>query len=254
MWKFGADTSTDENGIRWDRLDHFADQLDRQETLGRQNIATISGALATALAELGMTYEQAQEAGIEDHMLTTSGNIDFMAAWKHKLRSRGLRAGELLITHLELGQEQEGRSFRETAEDYLTRYRWIALVNESGSTGDEETKKLAYGGDNDGLGLEVGDATDVDVINFMTEVEGVFDTQNRLMREITADNFDEAMRATADGVYSGRKSKISKGGMRSKLSAAWEAAERGMIAHIASAASDFEDVLESRTGTLFLPH
>lgn len=256
FWKFGADTSTNQEGAIIPRLAYFSSQLATQERMGTENGLIVSGAVAVALAELGITYEEAQQNDdLTDQMLATSGNIDFYASWKRELRRVNLRAGELLVTHHEIDDPQEERTFLGNLRKYLTTPGWIPLINESGSTGDEETKKLVYGGDNDKLAVAVAlKLGDVDVINFMTETKGVFDTQNKLMREIDESNIEEALRATTNGSYKGRKSRTSKGGMKSKVEAAWEASSKGIVAHIAHSTSDFQDVLDGETGTLFLPH
>jgi glutamate 5-kinase len=250
VWKFGSDSCTNDQGVDWQRLDHYASQFAEQATQGRAGIGVISGAVAVARAMLGENY--IQEEAITPQMLATRGNVPFFGAWDQALASKGLQTGELLITHHEIEDTREGKTFAGTIGDYIAR-GWVALINESGSTGDEETKKLAYGGDNDGLAEVVADRISADEICFMTEVDGVFDVDGKLIRVVNADNADVALRATNKGVYRGTRSKNGKGDMKSKVEAALSAAKKGRIAHIAHAESSFEDVLNGK-GTLFVAH
>jgi glutamate 5-kinase len=245
--KLGSESNTDGSGIRRERLAHYTSQIAERAQSGHQQVVTLSGAIATANAVLLNKRERADKR-ITPQMRATRGNAAFFDTWIRALDQRGVRAGEILVTHHELDYKPETESFIHTIEDYLDA-GWVPLINENGSTDDKETKKLKYGGDNDGLAKEVADRIEADRIYFLTEVEGVFGADGKLIRVVDSSNIGEVLEAVGEAGVPGPGA-----GMRSKVDAAWSAAEKGRTAHIAYAGYNFEPIRNGTVGTLFVPH
>jgi glutamate 5-kinase len=245
--KLGSESNTNDSGIRLERLAHYTSQIAEQNRLGYQQVGVLSGAIATANTVL-LSKKERENEKITPQMRATRGNAAFFHAWITALEQRGVSAGEVLVTHHELDFEPEAESFIHTVENYLEA-GWVPLINENGSTDDKETKKLKYGGDNDGLAEVVADKIEADRIYFLTEVEGVFGADGKLIRIVDGSNIEEVLETVGEAGVPGPGA-----GMRTKVDAAWSAAEKGRMAHIAHAGYNFEPIRNGRVGTLFVPH
>ncbi|HSW85111.1 MAG TPA: hypothetical protein VLF79_00655 [Candidatus Saccharimonadales bacterium] len=248
VWKIGSNSNMDANGFRLDRLGHFANEFAEQIRAGHQPIAVLSGAVAMANAAL-LSTDEGEDERITDQMRATRGNAAFFNTWISALDAEDVRSGEFLVTHHELNFDPEANTFVHTIEDYL-KLGWLPLINESGSTDDYETRKLVYGGDNDGLAEVVADKTKADRICFLTEEEGLIDSDGNLIKIVNASNTVEALE------IAGHSENIDshRGGIRTKVEAALLAASMGRKAHIAHAKHSFQAIQKAEVGTLFVPH
>lgn len=244
--KLGTETNVNASGIRADRQQHIVGQVARQLRVGNRIAMTLSGAIRFAESML-LTEEERNNERITPQMRATRGSAGFMQSWINAFDMQGIRAGEFLITHHELAYEPEAKPFHETVEDYMA-IGWVALTNENGSTDDKETKKLVYGGDNDGLAKEVAQRIDANRIYFLTERPGVIGLDGQVVKVVDESNIEEVLAAVGEAGVPGPGA-----GMRTKVDAAWEAAGQGRTAHIAYAGADFDSIQIGETGTLFVP-
>lgn len=235
------------SGIRMDRLAHYTSQIAEQHRLGHEQAVVLSGAIAMANSVLLSEKERADKR-ITPQMRATRGNAAFFNTWITALDQRGVRSGEFVVTHHELDPGPEVESFDDTIEGYIN-VGWIPLVNENGSTDDKETKKLKYGGDNDGLAEVVADRINAGRVYFLTEVEGVFGADGKLIKVVDSSNIEQVFEAVGETGVPGPGA-----GMRTKVDAAWSAAEKGRTAHIAYAGYNLEPIKNGQVGTLFVPH
>lgn len=245
--KLGSESNVDDNGIRQDRLDHYIAQVAMQRRIGNRIAMVLSGAIAMAENEM-MSEKELKDERITPQMRATRGSDAFFHRWIEAFDKKKIKAGGFLVTHHELDPGQEVESFHDTIEGYIE-IGWVPLVNENGSTDDKETKKLKYGGDNDGLAGVVADRIGADRIYFLTEVEGVLDREGKLIRVVDSGNIEEVLDIVGEAGVPGPGA-----GMRTKVDAAWEAAANGRTAHIAYAGYEFEPIQSGETGTLFVPH
>ncbi len=206
----------------------------------------LSGAIAMATAVL-LSEEERDDERITPQMRATRGSDAFFGSWIAAFDRAGIRSGGFLVTHHELGYKPELESFDETVKGYMD-MRWVPLINENGSTDDKETKKLVYGGDNDGLAEDVADRIGADRIYFLTEREGVIGRDGNVIEVVDENNIEEVLDVVGEAGVPGPGA-----GMRTKVDAAWEAAGKGRTAHIAYAGHDFEPIRAGDTGTLFVP-
>lgn len=234
------------SGIRKDRQRHIVGQVAERRRAGDRIALVLSGAIAMANAVL-LTEEERKDERITPQMRATRGSDAFFNSWRAAFDRRKIRAGGFLVTHHELDYRPEVESFAETVERYLN-IGWVPLINENGSTDDKETKKLVYGGDNDGLAEDVADRIGADRIYFLTEVEGVIGRDGKVINVVDESNIEEVLDVVGEAGVPGPGA-----GMRTKVDAAWEAAGKGRTAHIAYAGYDFDPIRMGDTGTLFVP-
>lgn len=244
--KLGTESNMDSDGVREDRQLHIVEQVAQRRRGGDRIAMVLSGAIAMANATL-LNAEERADPRITQRMRATRGSDAFFSSWIAAFDRAGIRSGGFLVTHHELGYKPELESFDENVEDYMN-LGWVPLINENGSTDDKETKKLVYGGDNDGLAEDVADRIGADRIYFLTEVEGVKGRDGKVIGLVDENNIEEVLDAVGEAGVPGPGA-----GMRTKVDAAWEAAGKGRTAHIAYAGYDFDPIRSGDTGTLFVP-
>lgn len=227
--KFGSELVTDKNGVDQASIDQYADGLTGQYAQDSLVVVT-SGAVKTGRAR----WERAGNTG-ELPLVTAAqlGSAAIIAAWELAFNRVGRMAGGLLVTHHEIEDSTEGPMFA-NALNMAASADVVSLINENDALSNKELMKLATGGDNDGLASHIARVLSAREMTLFTTKGGVIDDDGDLIDKIDPSSIDEVRRM----VENRKAGAGGRGGMPTKLEAAWEAAEAGVATRMAAVNHD----------------
>lgn len=227
--KFGSELVTTNDGVDQSRIDEYATGLNEQYADDSLIVVT-SGAVKTGKRR----WENAGNSS-ELPLVTAAqlGSSAIIAAWEVAFSRADRIAGGLLVTHHELEDSKEGPMFTMALQSAATS-RVVSVVNENDALSDKELMRLATGGDNDGLASHIARVVEAREFILFTEKGGVLDDSGTLI-----DKIDESSIGDVRAMVATRKAgKGGRGGMPTKLEAAWDAAQAGVGTRMAATNSD----------------
>lgn len=244
--KYGSSTLTGDNGIEQGLIDGYAAELARQHDAYDLVVVT-SGAVAA-----GRTYWHTHH-GAERHetpsiqSLAGIGSPRIFAAWQDAFDRAGLLAAVIPITHREIDDTQEGPALQRSLYDNRAS-GIVTVINENDAVSDEELARLSYGGENDGLASHVARSIGANTLILFTKKGGIVDDEGMELRVVEAADYNTILdlARTRTVGHGGR------GGLLTKVNAAFKAAGEGVNVYIAASSSPIEAILNGETGT-FIP-
>lgn len=191
-----------------------------------ETVLVTSGAVASGYSALGLRHPPADVP--RRQAAAAVGQAKLMQLYAELFEARGLRVGQILLTHDVLRDRQRFVHARNTLSA-LFGCGILPIVNENDTLSVPETRV----GDNDNIAAYTAALVDADVLVLLTDVDGVYDgdpSSDRRARVIPWADDAAALRR-----YCFRKeSSESVGGMTTKLEAAEMAASYGIPTVIAS--------------------
>jgi glutamate 5-kinase len=243
--KLGSSLVANDAGVDLERLFEYAqgfvERYSLTDTHAREGLVVVtSGARAAGLciaAELG--YE---EGALTDEQLSGIGFAPTFAGWQTVFSELGVAVATTGITHHQLGggrwwhrlaNREERNLFIRTVRENGNK-GVLTIVNEPDMTSNTELMRLATGGDNDGLGSRTAVVIGADTYTIRTKKGGVFDDNHELIDCIERRNIHDVV-----AMLCGReKSEQGRGGMDTKVAAAWYAVCAGVGQVAISAVSE----------------
>ncbi|SDU47921.1 glutamate 5-kinase [Stappia sp. ES.058] len=225
--KIGSSLLVADGQLKRAWLAALCDDLAMLSRAGAELIVISSGAIALGRGVLGLPagplrLEQAQAAA-------SVGQVALAQAYAEALGSRGLTAGQILLT---LGDTEERRRYLNARETIATLLKLgaVPIVNENDTVA---TSEIRYG-DNDRLAARVATMCSADCLVLLSDVDGLYtappaqDPNAVFLPEVPAITPEIEAMAGAAG------SELSRGGMRTKIDAARIATSAGTTMAIAS--------------------
>jgi glutamate 5-kinase len=249
--KLGSATLTHpRRGLREEVISEVAEQI---ATLAesRHLLFTVvsSGAIASGRKVLGLSGRPSLP---EKQAAAAVGQPALMEAWSRALGRRGLKTGQVLLTHEDFDDRKRYVNAQRTMETLLAA-GVIPIVNENDTVATAEIRL----GDNDHLAALVTHMVGADLLVLLTDSDGLFTADPHkdpgAQRIPVLEGIGDEMLARVDGPVQGSP---GTGGMASKLRAARLVSSWGIPVVIAAGAQErrLEDVLEGRdVGTLVVP-
>lgn len=247
--KVGSSTLSDSLGIKQESVASIATHLSALHTSGKEVVLVTSGAVAAGMTRLGLpgrpkTIPVKQAAA-------AVGQITLMALYEGHFSSHGVRVGQILLTHDDLASRKRYLNAKHTMRTLLEAGA-IPIVNENDTVAVEEIQL----GDNDNLSAQVAVLIEADLLVILSDIDGLFDKDPRVHQDAAllslVDRFDESLLTSG-----GAAGPLGRGGMASKLKAAYKAALSGIPTILADGRKEdtIARVFEAHTdiGTLFLP-
>ncbi|MCS7119974.1 MAG: glutamate 5-kinase [Nitrososphaerota archaeon] len=255
--KVGTRCLTTENGaLDLEKMGRIVDQIAQAVKKGYRIIFVTSGAIASGIAELGVTpnpndivFKQACAA---------VGQSILMSYYREMFRKHGLKIAQILLTENDLSNRVSYLHICNVL-DRLLSLGVVPIINENDVTSISEIIPVMKGykinfSDNDILSVLIANATNADLVIILSTVDGLY-TKNpnkpgaeliRVVEKITPE-----IKEAAEG-----KGKLGRGGMKTKLQAAEIAMQSGIPLVIANSEKEnvILDVLDNKpVGTYFIP-
>ena len=244
--KFGSSIVTNDTGIDKFRIEGYAKQLAQlKKDREIDNLVVVtSGAVVAGRVRYSEMHDYA--SSVDEQVLASLGSGAIYTAWGNAFEDQGILAGQLLVTHREIDSVEGdilAGALQKNADEGV-----VTVTNENDLLSDEELKKLAYGGDNDGLASHIAKRIRANTLLLLTDVGG-FKLNGEVQREISASE-RETLLSQCDGIGKGKK------GMAGKVEAAIDAFQEPdgvRTVHIGHAGGFYEDMLsdipDGRPGT-----
>ena len=197
---------------RRDWLDALADDLAVLHRAGADVLVVSSGAIALGRTVLGFPRGALR---LEDSQAAAAvGQIGLSRLWAEGLGTRGITAGQVLLT---LGDTEERRRYlnaRETLERLLG-LRAVPIINENDTVA---TSEIRYG-DNDRLAARVATMASADLLILLSDIDGLYTAPPHLDPAATLIPVVPRIDAAIEAMAGGAASELSRGGMRTKIEA-----------------------------------
>ncbi len=255
--KIGTSGLTKSNGsLDEEEMRALVNQIANAVGQGNKIVLVTSGAVAAGVAELGIpqkpndiVFQQASAA---------TGQSILMSKYRELFRKHGLKVAQILLTAEDLSNRV---AYLHTCDvlDMLLHFGVVPIINENDVTSIDELIPVTKGyrvnfSDNDLLSVLVANAIEADLVVILSDVDGLY-TMNPKKREATiiktVDDITSALKIEVDG-----KSRLGRGGMKTKLEAAQIATCSGIPVVLANSRKEnvLLDVISGKdVGTYFKP-
>jgi len=226
--KLGTRVVTHDDGaLAHSRLIAIAETAAGLRAQGREVLIVSSGALGLGREALGLSVTPSEVD--ERQACAAVGQTRLMALYQEAFSRMGIVCGQLLLTEADFDDRERYLNLGAGLEALL-RYRVVPIINENDAVSTQElvltTGPRPVFGDNDRLSALVATKLDADLLVLFTDVGGLYERDPRtdpaaaLLARV--DRLDQVGDLTpAAG------STVSRGGMRTKVEAAWIASRAG---------------------------
>ncbi len=241
--------TADGRGLDTERLQRWAAQIAALRARGCQVVLVSSGAVAEGLARLGWATRPANLSQLQ--AAASVGQAGLVEAYSRCFEAHGLRTAQVLITHEDVAHRGRYLNARSTLMTLLE-LGVIPIVNENDAIATDEIRV----GDNDTMAALTVNLLDADGLIILTDQAGVFDADPRQNPHAQLIGESDAHDPVLLGSAAATGGALGRGGMRTKVLAARQAADSGAATIIADGLAS--DVLQQITtgknvGTLLLP-
>ncbi len=212
-------------GVHARRFGELARAIGAQLDGGREIVLVSSGAVGLGVRRRGLDSRPSSIP--EKQAAAAIGQIDLCRRFERAFARQDRLVGQILLTHSGMADRERFLNARHTLQALLEA-GVVPIVNENDSVATEELRF----GDNDQLAAQVVNLCGAQLLVLLTDIDGLHDRhpEERGARRIA--ELDEVSDALLERTTS-RASKLSSGGMRSKLDAARSAARFGAATVIA---------------------
>ncbi len=211
------------------RMRSLIRELAAIQATGHEVVVVTSGAVGAGMEALGM--KSRPETLPEQQMAAAVGQPRLMSQYAEMFGQRGLKVGQVLLTHSDFHHKVRLTNARRTME-HLIRHKVIPIINENDVVADEEMRAVLTLGDNDNLASLVVKLIRADLMILLTTVDGLREPGvNGRTRRV---RYLESITRKTYALVNGHDSHLSKGGMATKLKAAAAAAKAGCSVVIAN--------------------
>jgi glutamate 5-kinase len=191
---------------------------------GHECVVVSSGAVGAGMMVLKLKERPTDLPAMQS--CAAVGQSRLMRVYETMFARHGLAVAQLLLTHQDLDSRTRYANAQNTINHLLERRSVIPIINENDSVAVEELRF----GDNDKLSAEVAILAGASLLIVLTSAEGLTRDGDGNGEPIPfVDDIDAVM-----SLASGRKGRLSTGGMATKLQAVKRAVEAGIPAVIAN--------------------
>ena len=247
-----SDGSLDEEEMR-----RLVNQIAEAVKRGNKIVLVTSGAVAAGIAELGIPPKPNDIVFQQASAATGQGII--MAKYRELFRKHGLKVAQILLTAEDLSNRV---SYLHTCDvlEMLLQLGVVPIINENDVTSIDELIPVTKGyrvnfSDNDLLSVLVANAVEADLVAILSDVDGLYTVNPKKPESCiikTVDEITSELKSAVEG-----KSRLGRGGMKTKLKAAEIATTSGIPVVIANSRREnvLLDILVGKeVGTCFKAH
>ncbi len=216
---------------------------------GVEFIIVSSGAVASGMGKIGL--KERPRTISQEQAAAAIGQISLMGFYERLFSKFNMNVGQILLTHGDLRDRKRFLNARLTINSMLD-YGAVPIINENDSIVVDEIKF----GDNDYLSSLVTNLVQADIFIILTDIDGFYDRDPRMHSDAKFISLVETIGPEIENYAIGSKSKLGKGGMITKLTAAKTAASYGVPTIIADGKKNgnLSRILAGENiGTLIMP-
>lgn len=210
------------------RMRSLINDLAHLQRAGYEVVVVTSGAIGAGMEALGMKERPRELPDLQ--MAAAVGQCRLMSRYDALFSAAGCKVGQVLLTHDDFHHKIRMTNARRTMEN-LIRNKVIPVVNENDVVADEEIRADLALGDNDLLASLLVKLIRADLLVLLTTVDGLREAKAGKSHRV---RYIETITRKTYALVTGSKSKLSKGGMASKLRAAEVVSKTGCSALIAN--------------------
>ena len=210
------------------RIKGLVRDLARLQRSGYEIVVVTSGAIGAGMEALGMKDRPTALPDLQ--MAAAVGQCRLMSRYDALFSAAGCKIGQVLLTHDDFHHNIRLTNARRTMERMI-RNKIIPIVNENDVVADEEIKAALALGDNDLLAALLTKLIRADLLIMLTTVDGLREMRGGKSHRV---RYLESITRNTYALVTGSKSRLSKGGMASKLRAAESVSKAGSAALIAN--------------------
>ena len=228
--KVGTRVLTGDDGtLDLTRIENLARQICQLRQEGRKVVLVSSGAVGAGMSQLGITERPTELAKLQ--AVAAVGQTNLTEAYDSVFQPRGTHAAQVLLTAEDLSDRGRYLNVRNTLLALLE-LNAVPIVNENDTVSVDEL--MVTFGDNDRLAALVTNALRAPLLIILSDVDGLFDgpPEDPASQVIPCVPHIDA---SIEALVTDRTNGVSRGGMRSKLSAARMTTTAGENMIIASA-------------------
>ncbi len=226
--KIGSSSLTTENGLNYRVIDRLCDELALLKDNGREFAFVSSGAVAAGRAKVNL--KDSPKALARTQAMAAIGQGSLIRGYHNAFKRYGHIVAQILITRDDLDDRQRYLNIRNTFTE-LFELGVIPIINENDTVSVDE---LQFS-DNDMLTAMVAPLVSAQAMIILTDTDGVYDMDPRTAS--TAKRIPEIAEIKRKDLQalSAEAGNVGRGGMQSKLKAAYHAAALGIPTVVASA-------------------
>jgi len=213
-------------------------------------ILVSSGAVAAGRSEIHFEEKRGEEKLEHKQALAAVGQGILFSFYKKEFKKYKIKTAQVLLNPRDFDNAESKNNLRKTLS-LLSKKNVLSIVNENDTTANEELRF----GDNDNLAAKVAVCKKMDLVIFLSDVDGFFTEDPH--KNPNAKLIEKVTEITPEIKKLARESKNSHacGGMKSKISAAVMAGEKGIKTALISSENLYliPDIVHGRDfrGTLF---
>jgi glutamate 5-kinase len=219
---------------------------------GLEVILVSSGAMAAGLEYLDIKKDPAETSDISLLQAAASvGQVELMKAYRDLFLDRGIKVGQILLTHEDTTRREQYLNIKSTINNLL-KLGVVPVINENDTVATDEIKF----GDNDELGAMAAILSEADLMIILSDIDGMYSRDPRIDSKAQMLSFVEKIDDDIEESAGGRGSAYGIGGMLSKIKAARICTFSGIGMAIANSRREnvLPDILEGKDiGTFFKP-
>jgi glutamate 5-kinase len=254
----------EEGGIALSRFYTFVEGIADLIKSGKEVLLVTSGAVGLGSRKLGL--DKKPRSLPQKQACAAVGQGRLMALYADAFERLDITCAQILLTEEDFSNRHRYLNLRSTLCELLE-LKVLPIINENDTVSTAELEPLKAGaeykvnfGDNDKLSALVASKTEANLLVILTDVEGLYtaDPRSELDARLIplVESITPEIEALAAGKPADGKSKLGRGGMKTKLAAASIAAQSGCATVVAS--GKLPNIIsrifnQEELGTLFLP-
>ncbi|MCW4021609.1 MAG: glutamate 5-kinase [archaeon] len=253
--KVGTASLTKNNGVlNKELMAKLVDQIAYAIKQGNKIVFVTSGAVAAGMAELQIPPKPNDI--VFQQVCAASGQSIIMSTYRELFKKHNLKVAQILLTAEDLSNRAAYLHICDVLELAL-QLGIVPIINENDVTSTDELIPITKGyevnfSDNDNLSVRVANALEADLVIILSNVDGLYTMHPK---KKGAKLIQTVEQITPEIVFEiDGKSKLGRGGMKTKLKAAQVATESGIPLVIANSQTEnvITDIIAGKqVGTLF---
>ncbi len=226
--KIGSQVLNTGQGLNNRVIERLCDDLSLMMDRGREFALVTSGAIAEGRAI--MRIGDAKTALSKKQALAAIGQGSLMRAYTDAFRRYGYTAAQILITREDLDNRRRYLNIRNTLSS-LFEMGAVPVINENDTVATEEIQFT----DNDMLSAMILPLVEAHMLVILTDIEGIYSKDPKAHDDAAIIREIPELRPKDLKVYGEGGNPLGRGGIKSKLQAAYRASMLGVPTVIASA-------------------